>query len=72
MSTVLSTTDSRIDFGDDATHRAHRKHSPPKELIEGMKAFADGRIGADALDALFDAAVADTIRLFEETGSPAI
>jgi 5-methyltetrahydropteroyltriglutamate--homocysteine methyltransferase len=44
----------------------------PKELIEGMAAFADGRIGAEALDALFDAAVADTIRRFEETGSPVI
>src|SRR5215831_749765 len=44
----------------------------PQELIEGMTAFADGRIGADALEALFDAAVRDTIRRFEETGSPVI
>ena len=44
----------------------------PKELIAGMTAFADGRIGENALAALFDAAVADTIRRFEETGSPVI
>src|SRR5215831_16932573 len=44
----------------------------PKELIAGMTAFGDGRIGEDALAALFDGAVADTIRLFEETGSPVI
>jgi 5-methyltetrahydropteroyltriglutamate--homocysteine methyltransferase len=37
-----------------------------------MKAFGGGRISADALDALFDAAVRDTIRRFEETGSPVI
>ncbi len=44
----------------------------PKTLIEGMKAFGDGRIGEDALESLFDAAVGDTIRRFEETGSPVI
>src|SRR5262245_763627 len=44
----------------------------PKDLIEGMTALADGRVGADALQALFDAAVSDTIRRFEETGSPVI
>jgi 5-methyltetrahydropteroyltriglutamate--homocysteine methyltransferase len=44
----------------------------PPELIHGMKAFGEGRIGADALEALFDAAVRDTIRRFEETGSPVI
>lgn len=44
----------------------------PKELIEGMTAFADGRVGEDALAALFDASVSDTIRRFEETGSPVI
>ena len=44
----------------------------PHELIAGMKAFGEGRIAADALEALFDAAVADTIRRFEETGSPVI
>jgi 5-methyltetrahydropteroyltriglutamate--homocysteine methyltransferase len=44
----------------------------PVELIEGMKAFGEGRISSDALEALFDAAVRDTIRRFEETGSPVI
>jgi 5-methyltetrahydropteroyltriglutamate--homocysteine methyltransferase len=44
----------------------------PHELIEGMKAFGEGRIAPGALDALFDAAVRDTIRRFEETGSPVI
>jgi 5-methyltetrahydropteroyltriglutamate--homocysteine methyltransferase len=44
----------------------------PHDLIEGMKAFGEGRITAPALDALFDAAVADTIRRFEDTGSPVI
>jgi len=44
----------------------------PGELIEGMAAFGAGRIGAGELDALFDAAVRDTIRRFEETGSPVI
>jgi 5-methyltetrahydropteroyltriglutamate--homocysteine methyltransferase len=44
----------------------------PAELIEGMQAFGVGRISADALGALFDGAVRDTIRRFEETGSPVI
>jgi 5-methyltetrahydropteroyltriglutamate--homocysteine methyltransferase len=44
----------------------------PHELIEGMKAFGTGRISADALEALFDGAVRDTIRRFQETGSPVI
>ena len=44
----------------------------PIELIEGMKAFGEGRIGEGALEALFDGAVRDTIRRFEETGSPVI
>jgi 5-methyltetrahydropteroyltriglutamate--homocysteine methyltransferase len=44
----------------------------PHELIEGMKAFEEGRISSDALEALFDGAVRDTIRRFEETGSPVI
>ncbi|MEP6994332.1 MAG: cobalamin-independent methionine synthase II family protein [Acidobacteriota bacterium] len=44
----------------------------PPELIEGMKAFAGGRISSDALEALFDGAVRDTLRLFQETGSPVI
>ncbi len=44
----------------------------PRALIEGMAAYGAGRISADALEALFDAAVSDTIRRFEETGSPVI
>jgi 5-methyltetrahydropteroyltriglutamate--homocysteine methyltransferase len=44
----------------------------PLELINGMRAFGEGRIGEDALEALFDGAVRDTIRRFEETGSPVI
>jgi 5-methyltetrahydropteroyltriglutamate--homocysteine methyltransferase len=44
----------------------------PRALIEGMAACGAGRISAEALEALFDAAVADTIRRFEETGSPVI
>jgi 5-methyltetrahydropteroyltriglutamate--homocysteine methyltransferase len=44
----------------------------PPELIEGMKAFGTGKISADALEALFDGAVRDTIRRFQETRSPVI
>jgi methionine synthase II (cobalamin-independent) len=44
----------------------------PKELIEGMAAFGAGRISAGALEALFDGAVRDTLRRFEETGSPVV
>ena len=44
----------------------------PPELIQGMKAFGDGRISADALEALFDGAVRDTLRRFQETGSPVV
>ena len=34
----------------------------PVELMNGMRAFGEGRIGKDALEALFDGAVRDTIR----------
>src|SRR5262245_63504853 len=44
----------------------------PRELIEGIAAFAAGRIEREALTALFDGAVRDTIRRFEETGSPVV
>ncbi len=44
----------------------------PGALIEGIAAYGAGRISGDALEALFDAAVADTIHRFEETGSPVI
>ena len=40
----------------------------PAELVEGMK----GNVPADRMESLFDAAVRDTIRRFEETGSPVI
>src|SRR6266498_5057534 len=41
-------------------------------LIEGVQAAAAGQIAAEKLEALFDDAVRDTIRRFEETGSPVI
>ena len=44
----------------------------PAALIEGMQAAAAGQIAADKLEALFDDAVRDTIRRFEETGSPVV
>jgi len=44
----------------------------PAALIEGMQAAAAGKIAAEKLEALFDDAVRDTIRRFEETGSPVI
>jgi 5-methyltetrahydropteroyltriglutamate--homocysteine methyltransferase len=44
----------------------------PPELIEGMKAFASGSLSSDRMESLFDAAVRDTIRRFEETGSPVL
>ena len=44
----------------------------PQPLLDGMQAAAAGRIGPDTLDALFDDAVGDTLRRFEETGSPVI
>src|ERR1700752_731957 len=44
----------------------------PLELIEGMKAVAEGNITNDELDILFDRAVKDTIERFKETGSPVI
>ncbi len=44
----------------------------PAALIEGMQAAAAEQIAAEKLEALFDDAVRDTIRRFEETGSPVI
>ncbi len=44
----------------------------PLELVEGMKALADGKIAEAALEELYDRAVRDTLRRFEETGSPVI
>ena len=44
----------------------------PAALQEGMQAAAAGGIAAEKLEALFDDAVRDTIRRFEETGSPVV
>ncbi len=44
----------------------------PAELIEGMQQLAAGRISQDQMGALYDRAICDTIRRFEETGSPII
>ena len=44
----------------------------PVELVEGLKAFSTGAIGADELNVLFDRALKDTIKRFEATGSPVI
>ncbi|HLO36780.1 MAG TPA: hypothetical protein VK194_11885, partial [Candidatus Deferrimicrobium sp.] len=41
----------------------------PRALLDGMEAAEAGRIGPDALEALFDDAVRDTLQRFEETGS---
>jgi 5-methyltetrahydropteroyltriglutamate--homocysteine methyltransferase len=44
----------------------------PPELLEGMDAAAQGLITADELEALYSAAVKDTVARFEQTGSPVI
>lgn len=44
----------------------------PRELIEAVRAFQAGDLSAQQLDSLQDEAVRDTIRRFEETGSPVI
>jgi 5-methyltetrahydropteroyltriglutamate--homocysteine methyltransferase len=44
----------------------------PQALIEGVQAFTAGRITQQELDALYDAALRDTIARFEATGSPVI
>src|SRR6266508_1195404 len=44
----------------------------PPALIEAMQAFASGEISKERRDELFDEATRDTIRRFEETGSPMI
>src|SRR6476659_10780738 len=44
----------------------------PLELIEGMKAHADGQLNEHELDRLFEKALIDTIQRFEATGSPVI
>ncbi len=42
------------------------------ELQAGMQAAAAGRISSEQLESLFDEAVDDTVRRFEETGSPVV
>jgi 5-methyltetrahydropteroyltriglutamate--homocysteine methyltransferase len=42
------------------------------ELQAGMQAAAAGQISPEALDALFDAAVGDTLQRFAATGSPVV
>jgi 5-methyltetrahydropteroyltriglutamate--homocysteine methyltransferase len=44
----------------------------PQALQAGMQAAAAGTISAGELNALFDDAVRDTLRRFEETGSPVV
>ena len=44
----------------------------PQALIAGMQAFQNGRISSQELEALYHAAIRDTIQLFEATGSPVI
>src|SRR5579871_5846689 len=44
----------------------------PIELILGMQAHAAGQLDGKGLQQLFDAALTDTIKRFEETGSPVI
>jgi 5-methyltetrahydropteroyltriglutamate--homocysteine methyltransferase len=44
----------------------------PQELIEGVRAFGEGRLSEGELNELYDRAVRDTIERFEATGSPVI
>ena len=44
----------------------------PPTLIEGMQRFAAGSISENELNSLYEAAIIDTIKRFEETGSPVI
>jgi 5-methyltetrahydropteroyltriglutamate--homocysteine methyltransferase len=44
----------------------------PVELLIGIKAHAAGQLDDKSLQQLFDAAIADTIKRFEATGSPVI
>jgi 5-methyltetrahydropteroyltriglutamate--homocysteine methyltransferase len=44
----------------------------PIELIVGMKAYAEGHLEKERLEVLIDDALSDTIKRFEETGSPVI
>jgi methionine synthase II (cobalamin-independent) len=44
----------------------------PPELLEGIRAFNAGRLSKPNLDALYEAAIRDTIQRLEATGSPVI
>jgi 5-methyltetrahydropteroyltriglutamate--homocysteine methyltransferase len=44
----------------------------PPQLIEAIRAFEEGRVAREKLDALYVDALRDTIARFEETGSPII
>jgi 5-methyltetrahydropteroyltriglutamate--homocysteine methyltransferase len=44
----------------------------PRALIEGMQAAAAGNLAPGRLEVLFDDAVRDTVRRFEETDSPVV
>lgn len=44
----------------------------PQALLDGMQAATAGKISPTELEALYDVAVADTLRRFEETGSPVV
>src|ERR1700731_2743026 len=44
----------------------------PPDLLAAMSAYATGRISSEQLHASEDAALRDTIALFERTGSPII
>lgn len=44
----------------------------PASVLEGLSAYSAGRLSRQDLDDLFAEAIAETIRRFEETGSPVI
>ena len=44
----------------------------PKALIDAISAFAAGRLPQSELDRLYEAALVDTIKQFEATGSPVV
>jgi len=44
----------------------------PPQLVEAMRDFQAGRLSAERIEALSEEALRDTIRRFEETGSPVI
>lgn len=44
----------------------------PTSLIEGVRDFTEGRISHQELQTRYDEALSDTIRRFEQTGSPVI